>query len=159
MTAFAIVEGILNSRPLAYTSTDGRDLVPLTPNHFLYGSASEALLLLPEGGALAKRWSSLQNMASIFLQRFHREIRPHLQLSQRLRGGEKDLAVGDVVVFFLPSNQRKWPLARITQVHPGPDQRVRTVDLATADGKVFRRDVGDVATLLPADSQIHPTFI
>ena len=154
LTAFAVVEGVLNTRPLAYTSTDGRDFAPLTPNHFLYGSASEALLLLPDGGALAKRWSGLQKMVRVFLRRFHQEVRPHLQLSQRLRGADRDLTEGDVVVFFQPSSDRKWPLARVIAIYPGSDGRVRTVDLRTAAGREFRRDVGEVAVLFPADQQL-----
>ncbi len=35
LTALAVVEGILNARPLAYTSSDAQDCAPLTPNHFL----------------------------------------------------------------------------------------------------------------------------
>ena len=31
------VESLLNSRPLTYQSSDPRDDVPLTPNHFLRG--------------------------------------------------------------------------------------------------------------------------
>lgn len=31
------VESLLNSRPLTYQSSDPRDDVPLTPNHFLHG--------------------------------------------------------------------------------------------------------------------------
>ena len=37
ITAFAGVESSLNSRPLVYQSSDPRDDVPLTPNHFLHG--------------------------------------------------------------------------------------------------------------------------
>ena len=37
ITVFTGVESLLNSRPLTYQSSDPRDSVPLTPNHFLHG--------------------------------------------------------------------------------------------------------------------------
>ena len=37
ITAFAKVESRFNSRPLTYQSSDPRNDVPLTPNHFLHG--------------------------------------------------------------------------------------------------------------------------
>ena len=46
LTAVVEVEGILNSRPLTYCSSDPNDENVLTPNHFLYGQM---------GGPLAPR--------------------------------------------------------------------------------------------------------
>ena len=37
ITVFARVESRFNSRPLTYQSSDQRNDVPLTPNHFLHG--------------------------------------------------------------------------------------------------------------------------
>ena len=37
ITVLAGAESLLNSRPLTYQSSDPRDDVPLTPNHFLHG--------------------------------------------------------------------------------------------------------------------------
>ncbi len=164
VTAFAVVEGVLNSRPLAYTSIDGLDLSPITPNHFLYGTASEPFLMFDANASIAKRWSTLQEMIRIFLRRFHQEVRPHLQLTHTHRGGGRDLKEGDVVVFFMPSANKMWPLARITRTFPGPDGRVRTVELLLPQiksgndysrhpDKLFRRDVGSVALLLPLEAQ------
>ena len=47
-TAFAVVEGILNARPLAYVSSHPADLQPLTPNHFLGGGGSRCWISFAE---------------------------------------------------------------------------------------------------------------
>ena len=166
LSAFAHVEAILNSRPLAYVSTDPKDISPLTPNHFLYGSASVPLITLDEAATMGKRWSVLRNAVPVFLKQLEKELRPHLMLSSRLRSQGRDLAVGDVVAFFLPSSAKKWPLARVEQVHPGKDGKVRVVDLLLPNSSaqqtspaILRRDVGQVALLLPADQPQHPSWI
>ena len=43
MTVISGAESLLNSRSLTYQSSDVRDIVPLTPNHFLYGQAGGQL--------------------------------------------------------------------------------------------------------------------
>ncbi len=165
ITAFAVVEGVLNSRPLAYVTTDAKDPQALTPNHFLYGAASLPLALPAEGATLARKWDFLRSINTAFLKQFIGLVRPHLQLAHRLRSGGRDLKEGDIVVFFLPSSTRKWPLARVQEVYPGKDGRVRTLllkvpqlrgeskDYHRSEDKLFKRDVGDVALILPADSE------
>ena len=37
LSAVIGAEGLINSRPLTYQSSDPADLTPLTPNHFLRG--------------------------------------------------------------------------------------------------------------------------
>ena len=37
LSAVAGAEGLMNSQPLTYQSTNPRDLTPLTPNYFLHG--------------------------------------------------------------------------------------------------------------------------
>ncbi len=170
-TAFYSVEAILNARPLTYTTTDLKDPQPLTPNHFLYGAASQPVLeavssLQPmDGCSLVKRWTALHSITNRFAQRFAREVLPALAAFRRLSGTDRDPQPGDVVVFFLPTSARKWPLAMVEHVYPGPDGRVRTLllRLPQVEGhasqyvwkgeKTFKRDVKDVALLLPAELQ------
>ncbi len=155
-TAFAVVEGILNSRPLSYASSDAADATPLTPNHFLCGSGASPLILPDSSSSFAKKWSSLQRLTSAFLKKFHQEVRPHLQLLHKVHSGGRDLKKGDIVTFLLPSSAKLWPLGRVAEVFPGPDGRVRTVEItlpplrAGEEFRRFRRDVGEVALLLPA---------
>ena len=172
-TAFAMVEGILNARPLAYASTDPADFSPLTPNHFLYGSASAPVFALDEVLTLRKRWTILQKAVDIFLRQFQKSVRPHLQLATMKRTQGRNLQVGDLVTCFMPSNPKKWPLARVAQVFPGRDGRVRVVRLRLpetggeqrrgggeeeGEGRWLKRDVGDVALILPGKAPICPDW-
>ncbi len=130
-TAFAEVEGLLNARPLAYVSGEMGEITPLTPNHFLAGSASVPLLEGPWDGerSLPKRWAAVQEALSSFRRRFAEEILPHLQQATKTRGCTRDLKEGDVVTFLLPSASNKWPLAIVHKVFPGTDGRVRVIEL------------------------------
>ncbi len=167
LTSFAVVEAILNARPLAYVSSDPADPAPLTPNHFLHGSGSVPLHFPEASSSLARRWSSLQQWTEAFRKCFAKQVRPHLQLATKKRSAHTDLKEGDVVTFYLPSSPQGWQLARIERVFPGPDGRVRTVELrlptsglaAAGEGRLLRRDVGSIALLLPATQSIHPSYI
>ena len=73
---------------------------------------------------------------------------------------------GDVVTFFHASSAKKWPLAVVEDTYPGKDGQVRVVLLrlprvagASDAPKTFKRDVGDVALLLPADAEQQPNWI
>ena len=160
-TAFAAVEGILNSRPLAYVSTDPQDPQPLTPNHFLYGSSSRQIISLDEALTITKRWTVLQKATEIFLRRLQQLLRPHMQLATQKRAAGRNLQVGDIVTFFMPSANKKWPLARVEETYPGRDGHVRVLQLrlsgAAQDAKMLKRDVGEVALLLPVEQQTHPS--
>ncbi len=162
-TAFAIVEGILNTRPLAYVSSHAADISPLTPNHFLAGGASRpwiTFLEASDAGNLAKRWNGLQRVMAGFWNRFQREIIPHFLHTTWARGEGKSIREGDVVAVLLPSGDRHWPLARITKCFPGPDGVVRTVEVRVAAAPkedlrrrqplLLRRDVRQLVLLLPA---------
>ena len=81
-TAFAEVEGLLNTRPLAYVGTDGSEISVLTPNHFLAGSASIPIISAPWprlAGGLVKRWEATQRALEVFRQRFAVEVLLHMR--------------------------------------------------------------------------------
>ena len=66
-------------------------------------------------------------------------------------GHSRNIQVGDIVVLkednMVPT---KWPLARVIQVHPGKDQRVRVVTLKTSSG-VYKRPIVKLVLLLPIE--------
>ncbi len=164
-TAFANVEAILNARPLGYVTSELQDPLPLTPNHFLYGTGNlDFHVRLQSDEAelpLAKRYNTLRRAMAQFEGRFRAEIRPYLQLSNKAVVGNRGRGIqpGDVVVYFADTAARKWPLAIVEQIYPGADGVVRTVKLRAplhnAEKGTYNpqrsriRDVRDIALLLP----------
>lgn len=160
-TAFAQVEGALNNRPLAYVGNE-EDATPITPNHFLYGSASqpafptvEEVEALGGEGRQASRWQKIRKIAEHFWKQLQQQLWPLYQ--DRREGGREmpPLRVGEIVTFLHPTRAAKWPLARIVQVHPGRDGKIRVITLRTCGegGGTYVRDVAKVAKLLPVEQQ------
>ena len=101
MTVFTGAECLLNSRPLTYQSSDVRDIVPLTPNHFLYGQVGGQLA--PEavettGFHPKQRWRKVQHLISLVWRRWLKEYLPTLIPRSKWLKVQRDLQVGDVVL-------------------------------------------------------------
>ena len=149
-TAFAEVEGILNSRPLTYCGSDPKDEPCLTPNDFLIGQKGG--ILAPEmaartGRGLRRRWHHLQELVSKVWKRFQRELLPTLSQRHKLQEVKKDGEVGDVMLLLEPNTPRgKWPLVVVDAVHPGQDGHVRVVDVRRG-GQVLRRPITKLCPL------------
>lgn len=142
---------MINSRPLTHVSVDPRDPESLTPNHFLLGSSSN----LPQTGVfddgdlyLRKQWRIAQRLADLFWSRWLKEVLPTLAPRSKWSREGAQLKVGDLVVVVDPASQRNvWPKGTVQKVYPGPDGRVRVVDIKTATG-VTKRPATRVALLL-----------
>ena len=106
-TAVVEVEGILNSRPLSYCSSDPNDENVLTPNHFLYGQM---------GGQLApkvadeiafnprSRWRFIQDLITKCWRRLMKEYLSTLNTRNKLVEEKRSIAPGDVVLDVDPGN-------------------------------------------------------
>ncbi|XP_073827784.1 uncharacterized protein [Musca autumnalis] len=156
-TLLAQIEGCLNSRPLCPMSSDPSDCEALTPSHFLVG---EPILSVPDENLLdcsidrLSRWKVVQLLKQQFWKRWSSEYVNRLQSRPKWLKPQKNIEVGDLVLIFderLPPGQ--WPLARITEVHPGADGRVRVVSLKS-NGKLYKRPVSKVA-LLPLQEEFN----
>ena len=154
-TLLCRIEAILNSRPLLALSDDINDLDVLTPAHFLISRPS---FLVPEPDrvsekiSLGKRWELYSQMVQHFWSRWSREYLTSLQERQKWFYPQKSLEVGDLVVIkdeTCPPG--KWPLARITAVHPGTDNLVRAVSLRTATSDLDRPAVKIISLLSKDD--------
>nr|XP_055049264.1 uncharacterized protein LOC129434357 [Misgurnus anguillicaudatus] len=163
------VMAIVNSRPLtAELLNDPSAPEPLTPNHIL---TMKSTIILPPPGQfvredlyLRKRWRRVQYLADEFWIRWKKEYLLSLQQRQKWQKNRRNLKVNDLVLLqddHAPRNE--WKLARITEVYPGSDDRVRKVKLLVSDtsfdnkGKsttntVFlERPVHKLVTLLEAE--------
>lgn len=163
------VMAIINSRPLtAEHLNDPSGPEPLTPNHIL--TMKSAVIIPPPGQFvkedlyLQKRWHKVQYLANEFWTRWRKEYLLNLQSRQKWHKNRRNMKVNDIVLLqddLAPRNE--WKLARITEVYPGLDDRVRKLKLLVSDttfdkkGKsttkpvLLERPIQKVVTLLEAD--------
>jgi hypothetical protein len=147
-------EQVVNSRPLTYVSSDGKDPEALTPNHFLLGSSSGISApgeFTKEDLCLRKQWKETQALANIFWERWVREYLPILNKRNKWTTTGPQLVVGDLVFIADGSLTRgTWPMGRVTATFPGTDGQVRVVEVKTAKG-VYRRPVAKL--FIPNDNK------
>lgn len=145
------IEACLNSRPLAPLSNDPNDVTVITPGHFLTGRA----LVTPVESVdntinrdHISRWTMLQKMKNDFWKVWSTEYLSRLQQRSKWKTTKENVMEGDVVLLkeenISPNN---WPLARITQVHPGKDGIVRVVTLQTKGRVKLKRPVTKICAL------------
>jgi len=144
MTAIVGAEGLINSRPITYQSSNADDAEPLTPNHFLFNQvggqfAPESVDTEPFNPRV--RWRHVQEVVRHFWKRWLREWLPSLSPRKKWGKEKRDLGVGDLVLVLSTDTPRgKWPLGRIIEVFPGPDGHVRTADVKVK-GSILRRPI------------------
>nr|XP_012143823.1 PREDICTED: uncharacterized protein LOC105662854 [Megachile rotundata] len=159
-TLLTQIEACLNSRPLSPISSDPHDCTPLTPGHFLIGTA---LTALPEPDFTdvrtnrLNRYQLIQQMLQHFWQRWQKEYLHHLQQRNKWTAtSNHQLSKGTLVVIKednLPP--LRWCLGRITELHQGKDGVVRVVSVKTGDG-LYKRPITKICILPmqdPSDSE------
>ncbi|XP_048865547.1 uncharacterized protein LOC125739453 isoform X1 [Brienomyrus brachyistius] len=148
-TVLVEVEGILNSKPLGYVSTDIADPDPVTPNLLLMGRLDPSLpqAVYTEAELLSRRrWKHSQVLADQFWVHFIKYYLPALQTRSKWQRDAPPLQLGTVVLIMDPHLPRAlWPVGRVTKVIPGVDGRVRTADVQVKDHNYTR----PVARLIP----------
>lgn len=156
-TVSAQIEACLNSRPLCPLSSEPTDTVALTPGHFLINAP---LNVLPEPfidtnfNSRTCRWNHLSAMRNHFWDRWRQEVLHHVQQRNKWLTPGRQLGVGDLVLLkddLCPPS--KWPMGRVTAVHPGKDGLVRVVTIRTAASE-FQRPVVKVV-YLPTDEGLE----
>lgn len=149
-TLLTQIEACLNSRPLTQLTSDPDDLAVLTPGHFLTG---DALLAVPDLSTepaninLLTRWQIVQRLQQHICNRWKSEYLSRLQHRPKWVKASKNLQVGDLVLLKDPSfSPSFWPLARITETHPGDDGLVRVVTVRTMKS-TFKRSITKLSPL------------
>ncbi|KAE8278093.1 hypothetical protein D5F01_LYC23850 [Larimichthys crocea] len=155
-TVLMEVEGILNSKPLGYSSSDLADPDPVTPNLLLMGRRDASLPQAAYGSSELlgrRRWRHSQVLADRFWSQFTRQYLPDLQRRQKWRTPTVDLAVDQVVMVVDSQLPRAlWPIGKVTKVHPSDDGTVRSADV-NIKGAVYTRPVTKLVLLpkMPED--------
>jgi len=153
-TFLAQVEACLNSRPLHALSDDPDDITALTPEHLLIGAP---LLAVPEPSLAERadhslsRWQHLQKMRDHFCQRWSREYLHTLATYPKWTKRETPPRIGALCLIRSENTPpSRWPLARITRLHPGDDGVVRVVTVRTSSSSELVRPLVKIV-LLPEE--------
>ncbi|XP_066260985.1 uncharacterized protein [Euwallacea similis] len=138
-TTLTQIEAILNSRPLCPLSNDPSDLQCLTPGHFLIGRPLTAypdqdVTHVPDNRL--KFFQRLAQIQQLFWKRWSINYLNLLQNRPKWLTPSPNLKVNDLMLVKEDNTvPLHWPLARVVQVMPGSDGRVRIPiffpDLAT----------------------------
>ena len=146
-------EYILNHRPITQLTADQSGFEALTPAHFLHPGMetevkSPADPLGPvDVGDLRFAHNKSLSLIQGFWRRWSNDFVSQLRNRCKWNRDQKDIKVGQLVLLVEEMKARKdWRLARVTAVS-GSDGRVRTVQIRTASGREFERDVTKIVAL------------
>lgn len=145
------VARLMNSRPLTYVSSDPKDELPLTPNHFLGKSAT--VFAPPESmseNALPReRYKYSQKLLDSFWHVWHKTYLPTLMTRKKWTSQQRNIAIGDYVLIEekdLPRGQ--WITGTVTEIYPGTDKLVRVVKVKTSKG-TYEKPITKICLLEP----------
>ena len=151
-TLLTEVESILNSRPITpLQASDLEEANVLTPGHFLIGRPLKAPpTKLPPSGKLSliRRWNLVERLQSDLWKYWSAAyLSSCVSRAKWLRPGYS-LQVEDVVLVKDESlKSRSWPLALVTELHPGDDGVSRVATLRCR-GKIYTRAVNRLVPLV-----------
>ena len=160
-TILTDAEATLNSRPIAAQDSMSPDgMVPLSSGHFIVGRPLRAPPMtvdLHSKLTPIKRWNLLKTLTADIWERWKSEYLQQRQTRSKWQQSTRNIRVGDVVLLMDESlTRRDWPMARVTKVYPGKDDRVRVADLKLAS-TTLRRPITKLVLLVPADPDSDQT--
>lgn len=130
-TLLCDIEACLNSRPLCATTDDAGDYTIITPGHLLIGEPVVAPLSKSVKNTPTNhvdRWKLLLRAQEYFWIDWQRDYLHSLSQRTKWKIQNDNIAIDDIVLMHLENQPpTHWPLARVTQVFPGPDGLIRNV--------------------------------
>ncbi|GFT76988.1 integrase catalytic domain-containing protein [Trichonephila clavipes] len=139
-TVLCDCESIINCRPLTYVSENPEELIPLTPSMFLISNKNSNIEDIEElnSNSLNKRIKYRSKLLKDLRQRFRNEYLSQL-IQKHNEKESRDPQIGEVVLVGDDNKKRLfWALAKIIELIPGRDGKIRTVRLKTQHGKILR---------------------
>ncbi|GFS58772.1 integrase catalytic domain-containing protein [Trichonephila clavipes] len=139
-TVLCDCESIINCRPLTYVSENPEELIPLTPSMFLISNKNSNIEDIEElnSNSLNKRIKYRSKLLKDLRQRFRNEYLSQL-IQKHNEKESRDPQIGEVVLVGDDNKKRLfWALAKIIELIPGRDGKIRTVRLKTQHGKMLR---------------------
>lgn len=150
------IEDVLNSRPLCPITDDPDDLSVLTPGHFLIG---QPLSLVPHPNLedlntnRLSRWQRIRQMMKQFWTKWSKECLQRYQAIYKWNQSTNDIKIGTLVLIIderFPTS--KWPLVRVTHLHPGKDGLTRVATVKTQFNSLTRPIVKLCPLPIPGDT-------
>ncbi|UYV82752.1 hypothetical protein LAZ67_22000735 [Cordylochernes scorpioides] len=138
-TCLIEVESTINKRPLTYITENSDDLIPLTPAMFLQDRTTH----FPEiekitADTFRRKQRGLQQMKRELRQRFRKEYLG-LLVQKGKEGSEFTLRIGEIVLIGNEDQKRiDWPMAKIEELIPGRDGKIRVARVKTKRGVLIR---------------------
>ncbi|GFY28277.1 39S ribosomal protein L49, mitochondrial [Trichonephila clavipes] len=139
-TVICECEFLINSRPLTYISENPQELIPLTPAMFLIENRCSDTTDIDELNStdLRKRMKYRIKLLSDLRQRFRKEYLSEL-IQKQNDNRVREPRIGEMVLIGIDNKKRlSWPIAKIIELIPGRDGKIRTVRLKTQHGTVIR---------------------
>lgn len=136
------IEAALNSRPLHPLTNDPDTEEVITPSHLLVGYGINTLPeidLTPQSYDHLRRFEKMQHIYQVFWRQWSTEYLRQLQPRKKWARQKGNVKIGQIVIVKednIPPT--KWLIARVINVHSGPDGLVRTAELRHGKSTFFR---------------------
>ena len=159
-TCLLEVANLINQRPIGWIPNDPDDGSYLCPNDMLLGRSSSTVPQGPfqETNNRCHRAEFVQKIVDSFWRHWPRDVFPSLVPIKKWKAERRNVRVDDVLIVQDSNAVRgKWTIARVTNVYPGSDGRVRNVELRKATTQ-FQRPITKIAAIYQAEGYESWTF-